>query len=92
MDIERIRYSIARYLRSRILKIQHMVEYIMSDLDIMDRLSADEKEFARKLHDLVSKHVDKSVFSRLDEELRESIGLEKDRVEHAKPKFQVSYV
>lgn len=39
MDMERVRYSLSRYLRTRILKIEDQLEAIISNLDLMDRLS-----------------------------------------------------
>jgi hypothetical protein len=45
MDMERVKYSLARYLRVRILKIENMVHYITNNMDHYDRLSDEEKEF-----------------------------------------------
>ena len=49
MDIERIRYALARYLRTRVQKIESSLDYIHSDLTIFDRLSEHEKHFANKV-------------------------------------------
>jgi hypothetical protein len=43
MDIERVRYSLARYLRTRVLKIEKYLEYVISNTDIYDRLSTEEQ-------------------------------------------------
>lgn len=49
MDMERIKYSLARYLRARILKIENMVHYIESSEEHVNRLSEHEKEFLYSL-------------------------------------------
>ena len=49
MDMERVKYSLARYLRVRILKIENMVHYIDSSSDQIGRLSEHEKEFLYSL-------------------------------------------
>ena len=47
--MERIKYSLARYLRARILKIENMVHYIESTEEHVSRLSEHEKEFLYSL-------------------------------------------
>ena len=37
MEIERVRYSLARYLRTRLLKIERGLEFITGDIELMDR-------------------------------------------------------
>lgn len=39
MDIERVRYSLARYLRARLLKLDAQVEHVVGNHDLRDRLS-----------------------------------------------------
>lgn len=50
MDVERIRYTLARYLRTRILKIERNLDFIINSEDMMERLSDSEKVFATKLY------------------------------------------
>ena len=51
MDIERVRYSLARYLRARLLKIEKQVDYIYQTPTIKDKLSPQEVNFAEILYD-----------------------------------------
>lgn len=65
MDIERIRYSLSRYHRIRLLKIEKHLEYILSEIDITDRLSYHEKLYATKLNQLNNNYFDDNVTNRL---------------------------
>ena len=56
MDIERTRYSIARYLRTRIIKIENSLEFITSSLEYLDRLSVAERDYANKLKRITDDH------------------------------------
>ena len=56
MDIERTRYSIARYLRTRIIKIENSLEFITSSLEYLDRLSVAERDYANKLKRINDDH------------------------------------
>ena len=40
MEIERVRYSLARYLRTRLLKIEKGLDFITGDIELMDRYAA----------------------------------------------------
>lgn len=64
MDIDRVRYSLARYLRARILKIEKAVDYIMSKMDMLDRLSSHEKTFVTKLYNLNNSYMEEAYFNR----------------------------
>lgn len=64
MDIDRVRYSLARYLRARILKIEQTVDYIMSKMDILDRLSSQEKTFVTRLYNLNNSYMEEAYFNR----------------------------
>lgn len=64
MDIDRVRYSLARYLRARILKIEHSADYIMSKMDVLDRLSSQEKTFVTKLFNLNNSYMEEAYFNR----------------------------
>jgi hypothetical protein len=89
MDIERVRYSMARYLRTRILKIEKGLEYILSNIDIIDRLSTEEREFATKLNSLNNSFFEDNVSNRLqDEQSRDVFEMSEDRLKHAQPKMQ----
>ena len=73
MDIERIRYSLTRYLRTRILKIEKNLDLINTSDEQMDRLSYHEKIYATKLYALTNSHFDDAVYSRLKNETREHV-------------------
>ena len=50
MDIERIRYSLTRYYRIRIIKIEKYIDYIVNNDEMMNRLSYEEKLLITKLY------------------------------------------
>ena len=91
MDIERVRYSLSRYLRSRVLKIEKCLEYINVNIDVFDRLSAEEKVFASKLNTLNNQYFEDVVATRLLGEARDYYESSDDRVKNAEPSFQVRY-
>ena len=64
MDIDRVRYSLTRYLRARILKIEQSVDFIMSKTDVLDRLSSQEKTFVSKLYNLNNSYMEEAYFNR----------------------------
>lgn len=88
MDIERVRYSLSRYLRSRVLKIEKCLEFINSHMDVFDRLSDEEKVFASKLNTLNNSYFEDVVATRLVAEAREYYESSDDRVKNAEPSFQ----
>ena len=49
METERVKYSLARYLRTRILKIENSVHYLISSIEHQDRLSSEEREFLYRI-------------------------------------------
>lgn len=91
MDIERVRYSLARYLRTRILKIERNLEYILSSIDVMDRLSMNEKVFATKLNNLNNTYFEDNVTNRIQQQdAREMYDLSDNRLRNAQPHDKVS--
>ena len=90
MDIERVRYSLARYFRTRLLKIERSLEYILSNIDIMDRLSMQEKEFATKLNNLNNSYFEDNVSNRFQHnDAREYYDTSENRLLNAKPAEKV---
>mmetsp|Transcript_16643 Transcript_16643/g.28168 ORF Transcript_16643/g.28168 Transcript_16643/m.28168 type:complete len:226 (-) Transcript_16643:529-1206(-) len=86
MDIERVRYSLARYLRTRLLKIERNLEYILSNIDIMDRLSTEEKTFASKLNNQNNGYFEDNVTNRLVQEKARTIyDTAENRLRNAQP-------
>lgn len=88
MDIERVRFSLSRYLRTRLKKIELQFEYILSNLDAVERLSDQEKEFAFELRALHERYIQESVVDRLSNE-QAMTGLD-EMVKHAYPRLQVN--
>lgn len=90
MDIERVRYSLARYLRTRLLKIERSLEYILSNIDVMDRLSMQEKEFATKLSNLNTSYFEDNVTNRFQlSDAKDHYEQSDNRLQHAKPAEKV---
>ena len=90
MDIERVRYSLARYFRTRLLKIERNLEYILSNIDVMDRLSVNEKIFATKLNTLNSTYFDDNVSNRFQQgDAREYYDQSENRLRNARPSEKV---
>jgi GINS complex subunit 4 len=90
MDIERTRYSVTRYLRTRLLKIEKNLEYILTnDQALKDNLSMRELKFAIELYDIKTNHLDSIVYSLLDEDCRDYCKNEgqKCRDKNAKPQI-----
>ena len=65
MDIERIRYSLARYLRTRILKIERNLYHIVNNEESLANLSLAEQEFATKLYSQMQAFCHDAVHSRV---------------------------
>ena len=93
MDIERVRYSLSRYLRTRLLKIENSLDYIIQNPEILNnRLSENEQHFAISLYNLTNRHFEEVIFNTHFEnnpEFRERIESSDDRVKHSVPSFQV---
>lgn len=90
MDIERVRYSLARYLRSRVLKIEKNLEYILSNIDVMDRLSMNEKVFATKLNNINNTYFEETVSNRFQHaDAKEYYDVSDNRLKHAQPSEKV---
>jgi len=73
MEIERVRYLIARYLRTRIIKIESSLHYIDSNIDTKDRLSSEEKKFVSNIKKLYDGHMEEIVFSRIKDNVAEDV-------------------
>lgn len=86
MEYERIKYSLTRYLRARILKIEDSLDYILANPDMRDRLSYAEKQFATSLNSLNNAHFEDHINSRLPETSQYHKAAD-DRVKHARPQM-----
>ena len=82
MDIERVRYSLARYLRTRLLKIEKCLDSILTSITLRDRLSAREKTFADTLSSMNTSYFEDQLKKRLVDEAQKFYTTE-DLVLHA---------
>jgi hypothetical protein len=89
MDIDRVKYSLTKYLRIRILKIQQMYRLILSNFELMERLSKEEKVFVTKLSNLNNTFYDETFYHRLSENIKESIENSDDCLKHSQVSLYV---
>jgi hypothetical protein len=92
MDIERVRYSLARYLRIRLKKIENQCDYIMSTPEALDFLSRSEKEFASKLMELNSSYLGDTFYDRLRDNYKQIAVRGDELYKHASPELKVSLI
>ena len=93
MELERIRYSLARYLRSRLLKIERNLDFIINSEDLMERLSDPERVFATQLYGAQGTHFEDVLQKRfkdengetVNEELEGVVSTRDDLLKHTKP-------
>ncbi|KAJ1430997.1 hypothetical protein B484DRAFT_316731, partial [Ochromonadaceae sp. CCMP2298] len=86
MDVERVRYSLTRYLRARLLKIERSLEHIVSDINAIELLSKEERAFATRLNALNNAYFEDTVSSRLAHaESREYYGVSENKIKNARP-------
>eukprot|EP00981_Chlorochromonas_danica_P012321 scaffold4837_cov163-Ochromonas_danica.AAC.2 len=88
-DIERVRFSLMKYLRTRIVKIENQLEHILGDLQLLERLSSTERIFATKLNNLTNQFMEDTIISRLPQNCADYFLENNDRYKHAVPKLQV---
>ncbi len=67
MDLERIRYSLTRYLRCRLKKIENSLEFLARNVEARDKLSPQEEILFLKLYELKNNHFKAVVFDKLTE-------------------------
>ncbi len=92
MDIERVRYALARYLRTRVLKIEKMLMAIISNIELMSRLSKHEKVFATRLHNLNNTYYEESFSNRLSENVKEAVESSEDRFKNCQTTLHVFFI
>lgn len=66
MDVNRLMFLLRAYLRIRLSKIEKFALHIMRTVDLWDRLSPQEQEYAQKFVDVLSKHMHDSVLGKLE--------------------------
>lgn len=70
LDLDRVKYLLAAYLRTRLLKIQSQIMQIVT-YDLTEILSPEEYEFAEKYYSIKRNHFTKSFLKELPGNLRE---------------------
>ena len=71
MEVDRIKYMIASYLRTRLFKIEQFPLFCNQDLDMRSKCSPQELEFLRKYVDLAEEHVSDIALNHMPEMLRQ---------------------
>ena len=72
MDVERVKFSLSRYLRARLMKLEEQVYAISNDRDMFDRLSSPEKKFLNDLKEQYDNYLEDTVYKFLDSKEWES--------------------
>lgn len=75
----------------RILKLEDLVESVLANVEVMDRLSREEKVFLSKLSQLNNFHFDDVILSRLQEDLHGLFENADDRLKDSQPLIHVSF-
>ncbi|KXN91306.1 DNA replication complex GINS protein sld5 [Leucoagaricus sp. SymC.cos] len=70
LDIERVKFIVRSYVRTRLFKIEKYARYITSNADIQTRLTASERDHASRHADLNDRHFNFSVLQSLPEPQR----------------------
>jgi hypothetical protein len=90
MDIERIRYSLSRYLRTRLVKIEKYL-YSFQDRSKLEKLSFQEQVFATKLLGLTNSQLE-MFFKHFEnqKDVRAVVESHEDLVNDCQPRMTVS--
>ncbi|KAK7381744.1 hypothetical protein VNO80_00291 [Phaseolus coccineus] len=82
MDLDRTLFLLRSYLRIRIQKIEKYMFHILKTEELWNRLSKDEKDFARTCTSDLNQHLEETVLSKLPENyqsvLKQSVISEED--------------
>uniref|UniRef100_A0A7S1TZD8 DNA replication complex GINS protein SLD5 n=1 Tax=Phaeomonas parva TaxID=124430 RepID=A0A7S1TZD8_9STRA len=82
MDIDRVKYALAKYLRVRILKLERVAGLFRADLapeladaaaELRRKISDEERQFAGELEKLYEAHIDDAVLRHLPEDGPETL-------------------
>ncbi|KAJ8519204.1 hypothetical protein ONZ45_g3828 [Pleurotus djamor] len=66
-EIERIKFIVRSYLRTRLFKIEKYARYIVSNPEIQTRISASERTYASKQAQILDQHFHETVLKSLPE-------------------------
>ncbi|CAO3661354.1 unnamed protein product [Umbelopsis vinacea] len=64
-EMERIKFIIRNYLRTRLYKIEKYTTYLLNRPDVRERLSEKEIQYAQSYNELLEKHYSKSFLGSL---------------------------
>ncbi|CEG44013.1 hypothetical protein L915_10086 [Plasmopara halstedii] len=70
MEIDRLRYIVSSYLRTRLRKIENFVFHILEDEELIQRLSVKERDFAQQFAMLYESHVNNLALDKFSNENR----------------------
>ncbi|CAI5734601.1 unnamed protein product [Peronospora destructor] len=70
MEIDRLRYMVSSYLRTRLRKIEKFAIHILGDATLIQRLSMKERSFAQQYVTLYESHINDLAMSKFDAEHR----------------------
>ena len=90
MEADRIKYSVGRYLRARLLKIEQQAEYIVENDPVKDRLSIQEKVFVDKLATMNAQHFKTCIHDGVSNPtLKKHVAKRADIISNAAPNLEV---
>ncbi|EGZ13769.1 hypothetical protein PHYSODRAFT_355017 [Phytophthora sojae] len=70
MEIDRLRYTVSSYLRTRLRKIEKFAVHILSDAALTQRLSLKERNFAQQFVMLFESHVNELALNKFADDYR----------------------
>ena len=70
MEIDRVKYLLASYLRTRLRKIEKFVFHILGSEEEFSKLSSNEVAFASKYMEAVERHLKESCLDQIPDKFR----------------------
>jgi len=93
MDMERVKFSLARYLRARLAKIERHMFFIAEDERQLARLSEQERRYLTELVQLHNNYFDETVFRHpLDDQCQALLKKKKLLQKHCSPSLDTYVV
>ena len=89
MDIERIRFLLVNYLRTRMQKVEQHAAFISSTTTELEKLSEAEERYLAKVVNLNNQHVEDSIVTRLLPKLQRQHKESNDFYFNARPNLEV---
>jgi hypothetical protein len=86
MEADRVKYSISRYLRARLMKIEQQADYIDEHDEVKDKLSMKERVFVEQLASLNAQHFKTTIHDGVaNDGLRRQFAKRSDIIANAAP-------